>query len=191
MAGVPDDPNHLLSQPDGGEARLVELLYGELHALARNRMAAEASGHTLQTTALVHEAWLRLSGPEGDQPDWEGRAHFFGAAAIAMRRILIERSRRVNREKNGGLHSRVPLKALPLDAVGQDFDPRGLDFEALDLALERLGDRDERAAKVIELRFYAGLSVEDTALAMCLSERTVAREWNVARAFIAREMGRE
>ena len=158
-------------------------VYEELRRLASAQMSNESSGHTLQATALVHEAWMSLVGPDGEALAWDSRAHFFGAAALAMRRILVDRARRVRSEKHGGA-----MRRQPLEGVDQAFDPDELDFVALDEALNTLSDRDPRAAKVVELRFFAGLSVEDTALALGVSERTVAREWNVARAWLAREI---
>ena len=165
-----------------GEAVLPKV-YEELRRLASAQMARESSGQTLQATALVHEAWMSLVGEDGEALAWDSRAHFFGAAALAMRRILVDRARRVRSEKHGG-----NMRRQPLEGVDQAFDPDELDFVALDTALNTLGERDERAAKVVELRFFAGLSVEDTALALGVSERTVAREWNVARAWLAREI---
>jgi len=165
-----------------GEAVLPRV-YEELRRLASAQMAKESSGQTLQATALVHEAWMSLVGPDGEALAWDSRAHFFGAAALAMRRILVDRARRVRSEKHGGA-----MRRQPLEGVDQAFDPDELDFVALDEALTSLSQQDERAAKVVELRFFAGLSVEDTALALGISERTVAREWNVARAWLAREI---
>lgn len=166
-----------------GEA-LLPRVYDELRRLAGAQMGREASGHTLQATALVHEAWMSLVGPDGEALSWDSRAHFFGAAALAMRRILVDRARRVNSEKRGG-----NMRRQPLEGVDRAFDPDEVDFVALDEALDALAARDPRAAKVVELRFFAGLSVEDTAAALGISERTVAREWNVARAWLAREVG--
>ena len=186
MSDPPTELTLLLQRPGMDEAQLMALVYDQLKALARARLGHEPIGHTLQPTALVHEVWMRLAGPEGERLPWESRAHFFGAAATAMRHILVDRSRRVQSEKHGGLHVHQPL-----DAVDVALDPDKLDFEALDGALEKLMARDERAARVVELRFFAGLSVEDTALALDLSERTVAREWSVARAFLVREMERD
>ncbi|MCP3918662.1 MAG: sigma-70 family RNA polymerase sigma factor [bacterium] len=168
-----------------GEAVLPRV-YDELRRLARGQMGAERRGQTLQPTALVHEAWMRLVGSDAEQLAWDGRAHFFGAAAQAMRRILVDRARRASREKHGG-----HLARKPLDGVDQAFDPDEIDFEALDAALTKLAAQDPRAARVVDLRFFAGLSVADAALALGISERTVAREWNVARAWLAREIGAE
>ncbi len=189
MADRQTDLTQLLQQPETDEEQLLELVYEELRVLAHSRMAQERPGLTLQTTALVHEAWMRMAGPDGERLAWENRAHFFGAAAIAMRRILVERSRRVRRERHGGLHARQPLEAADaLGAVDAELDADGLDFERLDGALERLAARDEQAARVVDLRFFAGLSVDETAMALRVSPRTVAREWSVARAFVSREM---
>jgi len=167
-----------------GEAVLPRV-YDELRRIAGAQMGRESEGHTLQATALVHEAWMSLVGPDGESLAWDSRAHFFGAAALAMRRILVDRARRVRSEKHGGA-----MRRQPLDGVDQAFDPDEVDFEALDVALDQLAARDPRAAKVVELRFFAGLSVEDAASALGVSERTVAREWSVARAWLAREVGR-
>ena len=167
-----------------GEAVLPRV-YAELRRIAGMQMNDEAAGHTLQATALVHEAWIKLVGKDGEALAWDSRGHFFGAAAQAMRRILVDRSRRVRSDKHGG-----HVRRQALDGVDQPFDPDELDFVALDIALNGLAERDPRAAKVVELRFFAGLSVEDTALALGVSERTVAREWSVARAWLAREIDR-
>ncbi|MEX1024394.1 MAG: ECF-type sigma factor [Planctomycetota bacterium] len=166
-----------------GEA-LLPLVYDELRRVARAQLGGQRAD-TLQPTALVHEAWMRLVGPEGEAVGWDGRAHFFSAAAQAMRHFLVDRARSSARLKRGG-----HLVRQPLDAVDAPVDPDEIDFEALDAALTRFAERDERAAKIVELRFFAGLSVEDTASALGVSERTVAREWNVARAWLARELER-
>ncbi len=173
------------AEPEAGDAVLPRV-YEELRRLAGAHMAGESAGHTLQATALVHEAWMRLVGSDGEALPWDSRAHFFGAAAQAMRRILVDRARRARSEKHGG-----NLRRQPLEGVDKAFDPDELDFVALDRALDGLEQRDPRAARVIELRFFAGLSVEDTAKALETSERTVAREWNVARAWLVREIERE
>lgn len=173
------------TDPASGE-EVLPRVYQELHRLAASQMAREASGHTLQPTALVHEAWMSLVGQDGEALSWDSRAHFFGAAALAMRRILVDRARRVQSEKHGGL-----MRRQPLEGVDQAVDPEEVDILGLDRALFDLAARDPRAAQVVELRFFAGLSVEDTASVLGISERTVAREWNVARAWLAREVGRD
>ncbi len=177
------EPLTRLLSTEGAESAVLARVYLSLREIAGAQMAREASGHTLQATALVHEAWMKLVGPEGESLDWASRAHFFGAAARAMRQILVDRARRVRSEKHGG-----HLRRQPLDGVDAPIDPDEVDFEALDSALERLAERDARAARVVELRFFAGLSVEDTARALDTSVRTIARDWNVARAWLAKQM---
>lgn len=174
MESRPDDISRLLA--DGADAnRLFPLVYDEMRALARRRMQRERSDHTLQATALAHEAWERLACDT--RMDWRGRRHFFGAAAEAMRRILVDHARRVNAEKRGGGRERVTLGAVdaPLDVEAERL-------LALTEALEQLESEDPRAAEVTRLRFLAGLSVEETAAALGIGERTVAREWAFARA---------
>jgi RNA polymerase sigma factor (TIGR02999 family) len=156
--------------------RLVPLLYAELATLARAQLRNERPGHTLQTD-LVHETYLRLAG--AGAPAWEGRRHFFSAAAEAMRRILIEHARRRSRLKRGGDRTRVSLSEAH---VAADENPE--EFLALDEAIRRLERQDPRAAEIVRLRFFAGLSVEETASALDISERTVKREWAVARAWL-------
>ncbi|MBI1967272.1 MAG: sigma-70 family RNA polymerase sigma factor [Gemmatimonadetes bacterium] len=157
--------------------RLLPLVYDELRALAKAQLRHERPDHTLQPTALVHEAYLRLLG--STQPPWNDRQHFFRAAAEAMRRILIEHARKRGRVKRGGKRVRVELSGVDL-ASDQDLDQ----VLALDDAFRRLEEQDPEAADVVRLRFFAGLSVEETAQAMGLSERTVKREWAFARAWL-------
>ena len=158
--------------------RLVPVVYDELRALARSHLRRERPDHSLQATALVHEVYLRLLGGAG-QPVWNDRHHFFVAAAEAMRRILIEHARARGRQKRGGERTAVELESADL-AVEHDLDS----VLALDDAIRRLGEQDPRAASVVRLRFFAGLSVEETADAMGLSVRTVKREWAYARAWL-------
>jgi RNA polymerase sigma factor (TIGR02999 family) len=167
------------SPPD---AELLPLVYEELLRLARQRLRGERPDHSLNATALVHEAYLRLAGD--DRAAWDNRAHFFGAAARAMRQVLIDHARRRGREKRGAGRARVPLSVVDL-AVEADLD----DVLAVDAAVEKLAERDARMAEIVQLRFYAGLSVEETAAALEISERTVRREWSLARAWMARELG--
>lgn len=162
---------------------LLPLVYDELRSIAARHLAGEAAGHTLQPTALVHEAYLRLLG--GEQPDWNSRAHFFGAAALAMRRILVERARRNHRLKHGGDQHRVPLSVAE---AADEPERDALDILALDEALRRMEREDERMSQVVMLRFFAGLSLEDTARAMEISERTVKRCWRCARAWLYDEL---
>ncbi len=169
------------SGQDGAEGDLLMLVYGELRSLAASHMRREPAGHTLQATALVHEAYMRLVGAPGSQ--WASRGHFFGAAAQAMRRILVERHRRVNSAKRGGGHKRVDAERLDAITLPGDGDD-ALDLLALDEALTKLEEKDPDMARVVMLRFFAGLSVEETAQAMEISPRTVMREWSVARAWL-------
>lgn len=172
------------SEPAEPTAEMLEALYGELRELARARMRREHADATLRTTELVHEAYLRLgSAPHGR---WANRAHFFVSAAEAMRRILIERARARAREKRGGADGRPPQRIAL-----SDVDPADLGFEddpdqvlALDAAIERFGQIDPRGARVVRLRFFGGLSVEETAEALDVTARTVKRDWTAARAWL-------
>ena len=164
----------------GATEQLLPLVYDELRRLARSRMRSERPGHTLQPTALVHEAYLRLLGAEGA---WEGRGHFFAAAAEAMRRILIERARRVRRLKRGGDLNRVELD----DQVSAD-GPRVDEVLAVDEALGRLEEKDAQMAAVVKLRYFGGLTVEEIAQALGTSPRTVNRLWTGARAWLRTEI---
>jgi len=161
---------------------LLPLVYEELRQLADRFLAAEKRGATLQPTALVHEAYLRLVG--SDQAGWENRAHFFGAAARAMQRILVEHARARGRDKRVGGRQRQPLSVVDL-AVEPDLEQ----VLAVQSAVERLEAVDPRLAEIVRLRFYAGLGVEETAKALGLSERTVRRDWTMARAWLIRELG--
>ena len=176
----PEDVTRLLQEvTDGRPGAADELLprvYAQLRAIAQQRMALERPGHTLQATALVHEAYLRVIGPH---VAWHGRAQFFHVAAQAMRRLLVEHARARGRIKRGGDRKRVLLNVLDL-AEEQDEEQ----ILALDGALERLETVDGQAAEVARLRFYAGLSVEQTAEALGTSARTVKRDWAFARAWL-------
>ncbi len=178
----------ILAAIGGGDRRasdaLLPILYQELRELARARMRREPAGHTLQATALVHEAYLRLMSDQDAQ--WHDRGHFFGAAAEAMRRILIERARRVAGPQRGGGRQRVPLDDL--DPTSESSSDSLL---ALDEALGLLEQHDPRMAQIVKLRYFAGLSVADTAAALDLSPRTIKREWAVARVWLHRKMGGE
>jgi RNA polymerase sigma-70 factor, ECF subfamily len=164
---------------------LFEEVYTQLRAIARLRLANERRDHTLQATALVHEAWLKL---HGDRPvEWGGRAQFFAAAAEAMRRILIEHARTRNRHKRGGGADRVSLDAIG-DVADLASDGQGGQIIAFDEAFGRLEESDARLAGVVRLRFFAGLSNAQTAAALGVSERTVNNDWAYARAWLAREL---
>jgi RNA polymerase sigma factor (TIGR02999 family) len=164
----------------GANDALISLLYDELRRVARGLMSRERHRVTLQPTALVHEAYLRLAagGPSGG---WNSRAHFLAAAARAMRRILIERARRRHRQRRGG-----DLERVTLDEGSASYEVRTEDLIALDEALERLADRDPAMARVVELRYFGGLTVEESAAATGLSARSVSRAWTAARAWLHR-----
>jgi RNA polymerase sigma factor (TIGR02999 family) len=163
-------------------ARLLPLVYVELRRLAASRLAREPSGHTLQPTALVHEAYLRLVGGNGDE-GWDGRAHFFAAAAEAMRRILIENARRKGRKKHGGDLARVDLAEADL-ACRMPAE----ELIALDEAMTRLDAEDPLKARLVRLRFFAGLSLEEAAEILGVSAVTAKRYWRYARAWLHREV---
>src|SRR5262249_51232776 len=154
---------------------LLPLVYDELRKLAAARMAEEKPGHTLQPTALVHEAYLRLVG-NGQPRDWNGRSHFFAAAAEAMRRILIENARRKQADKRGGQRTRVSLDRVDAVTVAPPDE-----LLALDEALERLGHHDVVAGQLVKLRYYAGLSLEQAAEALGISSATAYRHWTFGR----------
>jgi RNA polymerase sigma factor (TIGR02999 family) len=174
-------------RPDGGPGTSGEMLpevYDELRKLARARLARERQPHqTLQPTALVHEAYLRVAGDEQARR-WDRRGHFFAAAALAMRRILVERARYYQRIKHGRDEDRVDLDSGIMRA-----DPALTDLVAVDEALTRLEQSDPRKAQIVSLRYFAGLSVEETAAALDLSEATIKNEWKFARAWLHRALG--
>lgn len=170
---------------EGADQRLLETVYTELRKLAAYRMAQEAPGHTLQPTALVHEAWLRLISPE-DRPRFQNRAHFFGAAAEAMRRILVESARRKKRLKHGGRMERVDVEAVDIPLPMPDDE-----LLALDEALGRLVHMDARAAEVVKLCFFVGLTQGQAAKELGVSLATAERLWSFARAWLLREMERD
>ena len=177
----------LLAAAQAGDdpERLLELVYDELRGLASAQMARERPGLTLQPTALVHEAWLRLVG--AGERTFEGRVHFFRAAARAMRRILLDRARRVAQPKHGGGLDRVSLNGL--QAQDAAATPEALlDLTALSAALDELESFDPRMSELVALRWLAGLSVEETGTALGISTRTVKREWSVARAWLAERL---
>ena len=181
---------HLLDAAAAGDRRaaadLLPLVYDELRRLAAQRLAGEGPGHTLQPTALVHEAYLKLVGP-GPQPAWNGRMHFFAAAAEAMRRILIDHARRKHCARRGGGMRRVELEDLDdveLVAGGKDAD----DLLALDEALNRLAAADPRRAELVRLRYFAGLTLEQAAELLGISRATADRHWAFARAWLQTEV---
>lgn len=168
-------------EPDSAK-ELLPAVYDELRALARARLAREAPGQTLQPTALVHEAYMRLVGNE--DPGWNGRGHFFGAAALAMRRILVEQARRKSRQRHGGEQQRVDLE----DNAPRVEPPAG-DILAVDEAVRRLEAEDPRKGKIVNLRYFAGLTVAETANALEISVGTVEREWRFIKSWLRVELG--
>jgi RNA polymerase sigma factor (TIGR02999 family) len=187
----PSEVSRLLVRLRDGDERAVEVLmpivYDELRRLAARELRRERSDHTLQPTALVHEAWLRLLGDR--RVDFEGRGHFFALAARAMRRVLIDHARRAIAGRRPPRAARVELspELEPLGSGGAD----PAEVLALDAALERLAALDPRQASVVELRFFGGLSAPEAATALGVSEATVAREWRAARAWLKRELAGE
>jgi RNA polymerase sigma factor (TIGR02999 family) len=175
-----DDAQH--GDPQAAE-ELLPLVYEELRKLAAQRMANEAPGQTLQPTALVHEVWLKLMGPHPQQ--WNSRGHFFGAAAEAMRRILIDRARRRKRERHGHGLQRIDLDQVDV-AITSDDDTLLLVNEALDKLAVEAPDKVE----LVKLRFFAGLSIPDAAEALGISEATAKRHWAFARAWLFAELKR-
>jgi RNA polymerase sigma factor (TIGR02999 family) len=161
--------------------RLVAVVYGELRRQAARALRRERGNHTLQPTALVHEAYLRLAGQR--DVEWQNRAHFFAIAAQIMRRILVDHARSRGRGKRGG--GRAPVL---LDDALAIAETRDLDLVALDDALSALARLDERQSRVVEMRFFAGLEVEEVAEALGVSPTTVKRDWSLARAWLRREM---
>jgi RNA polymerase sigma factor (TIGR02999 family) len=177
---VSGDITQLLKAASTGDdkavSRLFEIVYEELRARARAQLAG-STPQTLGATALVHEAYLKLTA--GDAPEWNDRAHFYGVAATAMRHIAIDHARARQAQRRGGKAGQVniDLAQIPVDDAAESL-------LALDTALDALAKRNERLAKLVELRFFAGLSVEDAATALSMSPRTVKRDWRTARAFI-------
>lgn len=166
----------------GAADRLARAVYEELRRLSRARMANEYANRTLQTTALVHEAWLRLGGDE--QADWQNRAHFFTAAATAMRRILIERGRRRQRERHGAGQARINIDDVELpDRIANEER-----LVAIGEALERLGEVAPQQAEIVNLRIFVGLTLEEAAQTLGITVRTASRWWAFARAWLAREL---
>lgn len=165
------------------EERLIPHVYSELRRLASHYMRRERPDHTLQATALVHEAYLKLI----DQHDvnWQGRAHFLGIAAQLMRRILVDHARSHHAVKRGGEQHRIPLDDVIVFSEGKSAE-----LIALDEALSRLAAIDARQSRIVELRFFAGLSVEETAEVLNISPKTVKRDWSVARAWLHREISK-
>jgi RNA polymerase sigma factor (TIGR02999 family) len=192
MTGFEQAPPHatevsriLVAIQDGdprAAERLLPLVYEELRRLAAQRVALEKPGQTLQATALVHEAYLRLLGGGQDQPQWDGRGHFFAAAAEAMRRILIDQARRKKSEKAGGQMRRVDLNDDALAASSDAQDPEQL--LALDAALQEFEKEDPLKARLVKLRYFAGLTLVEAAAAMGISLATAKRHWVYSRSWL-------
>jgi len=164
--------------------QLMPVVYEELRRQAARYLRREQPGHTLQTTALIHEAYVRLVDQRNVQ--WQNRAHFFGIAAQLMRRILVDHARAKKRVKRGGSDVRVSLADADVAVKGQE-----LDVVAVDEALQRLAALDEQQSRVVELRFFSGLTVEETAEVMGISKATVKRDWAMAKAWLHRELSGE
>ncbi|MEJ7860253.1 MAG: sigma-70 family RNA polymerase sigma factor [Pyrinomonadaceae bacterium] len=160
---------------------LLPLVYDELHRQASRFLRKERQGHTLQTTALINEAYLKLI--DQRTVNWQNRAHFFGIAAQAMRRILVDYARRRHRAKRGGIGEDLPLEAALVES-----EEKSVDLVALDEALTRLAEFDERQAQIVELRYFSGLSIEETAEVLRISPATVKSDWNVAKAWLRHEI---
>lgn len=180
------DITQLLLTWSGGDREaldeLVPLVYQELRSLARRHLANERADHTLSTKALVHEAYVKLV--DIDRVAWQDRAHFFAMASRAMRRILIDHARARRRQKRGGGRERVSLDEIPLVS-----DEQAEELIVLDDALRRLAELSERQSRVVEMRFFSGLTIEETAHVLELSPASVKRDWTVARAWLNQELG--
>ena len=186
---TPDNNSHqisllLIDWSKGDEyalEQLMPLVYEELRRMARNYMRRQPSGHTLQTTDLIHEAYLKIAG--GEQPNWQSRSHFFGVAAKAMRHILVDYARSKNNRKRGGWQERVTLKEN-MRVTNQSSE----EIVALDDALNRLAALDDRKVRVVEMKFFAGLHVAEIADVLKVSPETVKRDWSFAQTWLLREL---
>jgi RNA polymerase sigma-70 factor, ECF subfamily len=187
----PGEITRLLREASGGNgdafSRLVTLLYRELNQLAHRKLRLEAPGHTLSTTALVHEAYLKLV--DQTRAEWHNREQFFAVAAEAMRRVLVDHARRRQRAKRGGA-----VEPLPFDEAGDSIpafldDDQADELIGLDEALQRLAVFNAEGARIVQLRFFGGLSNDEVAAVIGSSERTVRRSWTVAKAWLRRELG--
>lgn len=185
----PHNVTQILQQVEQGDPSaakaLLPLVYDELRRVASEKLAQEKPGQTLQATALVHEAWLRLVDVKYIQ-DWSSRRHFFAAAAEAMRRILVDRARRKNRQKHGADWQRIPLQLEEVSVAGEDTL-----LEALDEALARFEQVDATACELVKLRYFAGLSLRDAGQTLGLSARTTDRLWAYAKVWLLREVRRD
>ena len=185
---LPDNISELLDEWSGGDReawyRLVPLVYGELHEQAHRYLRRERENHTLQTTALVHEAFLKLV--EQRDIHWDNRAHFFWLASEIMRRILVDYAKNRKRLKRGG-----DVEILPFDSAWQiAVDESDVDLLDLDEALTRLAELDEQQSRIVQMRFFSGLNIEETAEVLSISTATVKRDWNMAKAWLHHELSR-
>jgi RNA polymerase sigma-70 factor (ECF subfamily) len=187
MTPSPPNVTELLRNWSDGDKQaqeeLFQVVYNELHRQAARYLRNEQPGISLQTTDLIHEAYLRLTGQQ--HFEWQNRLHFFAIAAKVMRHILVDHVRSRQAAKRGGSDIRLPLEDAMVVLPGQD-----LDLVALDEALTRLAEIDPQQSQIVQLRFFSGLSVEETAKVLDVSERTVKRDWNVAKAWLRRELSR-
>jgi RNA polymerase sigma factor (TIGR02999 family) len=187
MTPTPPNVTELLRNWSDGDKQaqetLFQIVYNELHRQAARYLRREYPGLSLQTTDLIHEAYLRLV--DQQHIEWQNRLHFFAISARVMRHILVDHARSRQAAKRGGSNIRLPLEDAMVVLPGQD-----LDLVALDEALTRLAEIDPQQSQIVELRFFSGLSVEETAKVMSVSERTVKRDWNVAKAWLRRELSR-
>jgi RNA polymerase sigma-70 factor (ECF subfamily) len=185
---VPADPAKLLTRASAGDGKavsqLMPLVYNELRRLAASYLRRERPGQTLQATALVHEAYVRLMGEKAHH--WQNRTHFLAIAALSMRQILVQRARARNAAKRGGDPERIVLdeQLLPAPRAAQ----QEIDLVALDAALEKLAALNERQAKIVELRYFGGLGVEEVGEVLGISPATVKRDWTLARAWLRKEL---
>lgn len=188
MKPSPEEVTQLLAAWSKGDRgaldKLMPMVYGELRRMARHYMRRQPAGHTLQTTALIHEAFIRLVDQKAK--GWQDRAHFFAVAAQAMRHILVDYARARGRAKRGGKASRVSLEEAAI-VSGE----RAAELVALDDALDALAVIDPRKCRIVEMRYFAGLSIEETARVLKVSPETVMRDWRLAKTWLLRELSRE
>jgi RNA polymerase sigma factor (TIGR02999 family) len=188
---APGEITGLLASARQGDSsatdRLLDLVYDELRAMARRQLRRRRPGQTITTTALVHEAYLKLVDHDGIP--WQDRSHFFSVAALAMRHILVDSARRRIAKKRGGEDVRITLDEWRLGDAAPDAEARAVEVLAVDRALTSLAALNERLGQLVELRFFAGLTEEETAEALGTSERTVRRDWRKARAFLFQALG--
>lgn len=193
MTTPAEDLTQLLADWSGGDEsaadRLMSLLYDPLREIAHRHLAKEAPGHTINTTALVHEAYINLA--DRTRLDWQDRAHFLAASSRVMRHVLIDYARSRGRAKRGGDRVRVPLRESSAAVDPENVDPESVDVLDLDRALDRLAEHDEQMARVVECRYFGGMTDEETGEALTVSARTVRRTWTRARAYLLRELEAE